>query len=89
MGTINIGRVIIGGIVAGIVGNILGFLADGVIFAPQWAAGMNADLALSVLLADDEVDQLRESVANNHPLDRLKILSHMHWAEASLRSART
>ena len=42
MGTINIGRVIICGIVAGIVGNILGFLADGVIFASQWAAGMKA-----------------------------------------------
>ena len=40
MGTINMGRVIVGGIVAGIVGNILGFLVDGVLLAPQWAASM-------------------------------------------------
>jgi hypothetical protein len=42
MGTINLGRVILGGIVAGIVGNILGYLVDGVILAPQWAAAMQA-----------------------------------------------
>jgi hypothetical protein len=40
MGTIKIGRVILGGIVAGIVGNLLGFLVDGVLLAPQWAASM-------------------------------------------------
>ena len=40
MGTINLGRLLLGGIVGGIVGNILGFLADGVILAPQWAASM-------------------------------------------------
>jgi hypothetical protein len=32
--------VILGGIVAGIVGDILGFVVDGVILAPQWAAGI-------------------------------------------------
>ena len=37
---INFGRVILGGIVAGIVGDILGFVVDGVILAPQWAAGI-------------------------------------------------
>jgi hypothetical protein len=42
MGRINIGRVILGGIIAGIVGDILGFLVDGVMLAPQWAAGMSA-----------------------------------------------
>ena len=40
MGSINIGRVILGGIVAGIVGNILGYLVDGVILAPQWSASL-------------------------------------------------
>jgi hypothetical protein len=42
MGKINIGRLILGGIVAGIVGNILGYLVDGLILAPQWAASMKA-----------------------------------------------
>jgi len=42
MGSININRVILGGIVAGVVGNILGYLVDGVILAPQWAAAMQA-----------------------------------------------
>ena len=42
MGRINIGRVILGGIVAGIVGDILGYLVDGVMLAPQWADGMKA-----------------------------------------------
>jgi hypothetical protein len=40
MGKINIGRVVLGGIVAGIVGNILGYLVDGLMLAPQWAAAM-------------------------------------------------
>jgi hypothetical protein len=42
MGRINIGRVILSGIVAGIVGNILGYLADGMMLAPQWADSMKA-----------------------------------------------
>jgi len=42
MGKINLGRVIVGGIVAGIVADILGFLVDGVWLAPQWADGMKA-----------------------------------------------
>jgi hypothetical protein len=42
MGKINFGRLILGGIVAGIVGDILGYLVDGVMLAPQWAAGMRA-----------------------------------------------
>ena len=33
---------ILGGIVAGIVGDILGYLVDGLMLAPQWAAGMKA-----------------------------------------------
>ncbi|MBZ5609761.1 MAG: hypothetical protein LAP38_15985 [Acidobacteriia bacterium] len=42
MGKINISRVILGGIVAGIVFNILGYLVDGLMLAPQWAEGMKA-----------------------------------------------
>jgi hypothetical protein len=42
MERINISRVILGGIVAGIVGNILGYLVDGVILAPQWTTAMQA-----------------------------------------------
>jgi len=40
MERINIGRVFLGGIVAGIVANILGYLVDGVILAPQWTAAL-------------------------------------------------
>jgi uncharacterized membrane-anchored protein len=40
MGKINIGRVILGGIVAGIVADILGFLVDGMLLAPTWAVQM-------------------------------------------------
>jgi hypothetical protein len=40
MERINIGRVFLGGIVAGIVANVLGYLVDGVILAPQWTAAM-------------------------------------------------
>jgi hypothetical protein len=42
MERINLGRVVLGGLVAGIVVNILGFLVDGVILAPRWAAAMKA-----------------------------------------------
>jgi hypothetical protein len=42
MGRINAGRVILGGIVAGIVGDVLGYVVDGMLLAPQWAAGMKA-----------------------------------------------
>lgn len=42
MGKINISRWLLGGIVAGIVVDILGFLVDGVMLAPQWNAGMKA-----------------------------------------------
>ena len=42
MGTINMSRVILGGIVAGIVANVLAFFVDGLILAPQWAEGMKA-----------------------------------------------
>jgi hypothetical protein len=40
MGKINSGRVILAGLVAGIVSDILGFVVDGVLLAPRWAAGM-------------------------------------------------
>jgi hypothetical protein len=42
MGKINFSRVIIAGLVAGIVGDLLGFLVDGLLLAPQWADGMKA-----------------------------------------------
>jgi len=42
MGKINIGRVIVGGLVAGIVADVLGYLVDGVLLAHQWADGMKA-----------------------------------------------
>lgn len=42
MGKINVGRVILGGIVAGIVVDVLAYIVDGVLLAPQWAAGMKA-----------------------------------------------
>ena len=42
MAKINLGRVIIGGIVAGLVADVLGYLVDGILLAPQWAAGMKA-----------------------------------------------
>ena len=40
MGKINMGRVILGGIVAGIVSDILGSLVDGWLLAPRWAGAM-------------------------------------------------
>ncbi len=40
MGKINLGRVILGGIAAGIVADALGYLVDGVLLAPRWADGM-------------------------------------------------
>ena len=42
MGKINMGRLILGGVVAGIVADILGYLVDGVMLAPRWAEGMKA-----------------------------------------------
>lgn len=42
MGKINLGRVILGGIVAGIVADVLGYLVDGVWLAARWADGMKA-----------------------------------------------
>jgi hypothetical protein len=40
MGKINVGRLILGGIVAGIIADILGYLVDGVWLAQRWADGM-------------------------------------------------
>ena len=42
MGRINMGRVFLAGIVAGIVSDVLGYLVDGVLLAPRWADGMAA-----------------------------------------------
>jgi len=42
MAKTNLARVILGGIVAGIVLNILGYIVDGILLAPQWTAGMTA-----------------------------------------------
>ena len=38
----NLGRIVLGGIVAGIVLDILGYIVDGILLAPQWTAGMTA-----------------------------------------------
>jgi hypothetical protein len=40
MGKINIGRVILGGIVAGIVSDALGYLVDGVLLQQRWSDGL-------------------------------------------------
>jgi hypothetical protein len=40
MGRINIGRVILGGIVAGIVMDLLGYLVDGLMLAQKWSDDM-------------------------------------------------
>jgi hypothetical protein len=40
MGKINVGRLILGGIVAGIAINLLDYVVDGVWLAPRWANGM-------------------------------------------------
>ena len=42
MGKINIARVILGGLVAGIVSDLLGYLVDGVLLAQRWSDGMGA-----------------------------------------------
>jgi hypothetical protein len=42
MGKINLGRVLLAGIVAGIVYDVLGYLVDGVLLAPRWSDGMMA-----------------------------------------------
>lgn len=42
MGKIDVGRVILGGIVAGIVAGVLSFLVDGVWLGSQWNAGVSA-----------------------------------------------
>jgi hypothetical protein len=40
MGKINVGRLILGGIVAGIAIDLLDYLVDGIWLAPSWAHGM-------------------------------------------------
>jgi hypothetical protein len=40
MGKINVGRLIMGGIVAGIAIDLLDYFVDGVWLAPRWASGM-------------------------------------------------
>jgi hypothetical protein len=40
MGKINVGRLILAGVVAGIVSDVLGYLVDGVLLASRWAEGM-------------------------------------------------
>jgi hypothetical protein len=42
MGKINVGRLVLGGIVAGIVGDLLDFPVDGVWLAKRWADGLSA-----------------------------------------------
>ena len=42
MGKINIGRVVLGGVVAGIVSDLLGYLVDGLWLGQSWSDGMQA-----------------------------------------------
>lgn len=42
MGKMNMSRVILGGIVAGVVADILGFFVDGLMLGPRWDAAMRA-----------------------------------------------
>jgi hypothetical protein len=42
MGKINLVRLLIAGLVAGVVGDILGYLVDGVLLAQNWSDGMLA-----------------------------------------------
>ena len=42
MGKINMGRVFLGGIVAGVVYDVLDYVVDGRLLAPQWMGGMAA-----------------------------------------------
>jgi hypothetical protein len=42
MGKINAGRVLLGGIVAGLVADVLGYIVDGVLLAGPWADGNKA-----------------------------------------------
>ena len=42
MAKINVGRLLLGGIVAGIVSDVLGYLVDGRLLAPNWSDGMLA-----------------------------------------------
>lgn len=42
MGKINLGRLVLGGIVAGVVFDILAYLVDGVWLAPLWNGGLKA-----------------------------------------------
>ena len=51
MGGINVGRWIIGGVVAGIVFVVVDFILNGMILAPQWEAAMVA-LGLPPMAAD-------------------------------------
>jgi hypothetical protein len=42
MGKINTSRAIFGGLVAGIVVDVLGYIVDGILLASKWSAGMQA-----------------------------------------------
>lgn len=42
MGKINMGRVLMAGLVAGIVLDVLGYFVDGIVLAPRWADGMKS-----------------------------------------------
>ncbi len=69
MGKINMGRVILGGIVAGIVADLLGYLVDGLWLGQRWADAMSFLGHPDVL--DEHVDRVR--CAGNRHRDRLDL----------------
>jgi hypothetical protein len=58
----NVGRVILGGIVAGIVGNVLGYLVDGLMLGSRWSDALKAlgkpELSLSQIAQNEIIGLL-------------------------------
>jgi hypothetical protein len=75
MGKINIGRVILGGLIAGIVADVLGFLVDGVLLGAMW---------------NDRMQKLNHSALSSTQLIALNLLGlacgfALIWIYAAIR----